>query len=110
MNALTNPQIINDKQGNPAFVVMPYDEYLQLKNIDLENGVPSEVVDIMFDKNCSAVRAWREYLNLTQAEVARKLDISQSAYSQYEASERLRKSTREKIAEALGINYQQLDI
>jgi len=55
-------------------------------------------------------RAWREHLGLTQAEVAERLGISQSAYAQQESSARLRKSSREKIAAALGITPAQLDI
>ncbi len=54
--------------------------------------------------------AWREYLGLTQAEVATRLGISQSAHAQQESSEKLRKSTREKIAAALGITDTQLDV
>ena len=46
---------------------------------------------------------------LTQADVARRLGISQSAYAQQEGSERLRKMTREKVAAALGIGAEQLD-
>ncbi|EOX4867150.1 TPA: helix-turn-helix domain-containing protein, partial [Haemophilus influenzae] len=53
--------------------------------------------------------AWREHLGLTQAEVASRLGISQAAYSQHENSQTLRKSTRIKIATALGINSAQLD-
>ncbi len=48
--------------------------------------------------------------HLTQTEVARRLGISQSAYAQQEAKEPVRKSTREKIAKALGIVPEQLAI
>lgn len=49
------------------------------------------------------IRAWHEYLQLTQADMAECLGISQSAYAQQEAVEHLRKATREKIAKALKI-------
>ena len=70
---------------------------------------PSAVVDLAFDNGWSALRAWREYLSFTQNEVAEKMGISQSAYSQHENSKVLRKSTRVKIAVALGICAEQLD-
>ncbi|WP_081376950.1 hypothetical protein [Histophilus somni] len=41
--------------------------------------------------------------------MASRLNITQSAYSQYEKSSHLRKATREKIALALGIHATQLD-
>jgi DNA-binding XRE family transcriptional regulator len=56
------------------------------------------------------IRAWREHLGLTQTEVARRLGISQSAYAQQEAKEPVRKATREKIAQALGIAPAQLAV
>lgn len=77
--------------------------------VDLENGVPSEVVDLALEHNRSALWAWREYLELTQQELAEKLGITQAAYSQHETKPSLRKSMREKIAAALGINVTQLD-
>ncbi|HBJ69634.1 MAG TPA: transcriptional regulator, partial [Alcaligenes faecalis] len=41
--------------------------------------------------------------------LAARLGISQSAYAQQESSERLRKSSLERIAAALGITPEQLD-
>nr|WP_236872379.1 helix-turn-helix transcriptional regulator [Burkholderia territorii] len=71
--------------------------------------IPHEVVSATVD-GATLLRAWREYLGLTQAEVATRLGISQSAYAQQEGSEKLRKSTREKIAAALGITDAQLGV
>ena len=56
----------------------------------------------------AAARAWREYLGLTQDEVATKMGITQSALAQIEASSKPRKATRQKLALALGINVEQL--
>ena len=113
MNALTNNiQFINNEQGQPQFVVMPYTQYLELSNtkqINTDTGVPSEVVNLVFDNNYSPAQAWREYLKLSQVEVAKKIGISQSAYSQYEKSQKLRKTTQIKIASALGISPDLLD-
>ena len=44
-----------------------------------------------------------------RTEIAKRLGISQPAYAQQENSDRLRKSSREKIAGALGILPEQLD-
>lgn len=112
MNALTNAQIINDAKGLPAFAVIPYAVYQSLLGktaIDLTDAVPSAVVDAVFDKNISALKAWREYLELTQAEVAERAGMTQSAYSQHEKAEKLRKPTREKLSVALGLTAEQLN-
>jgi len=105
MNAPTNIQIINGPDGKPAFVVIPYDEY---KKSRAEGTIPHEVVSATVD-GATPVRAWREHLRLTQAEVAERLGIAQSSYAKQEASETLRRSSIEKIATALGITFEQLD-
>jgi DNA-binding XRE family transcriptional regulator len=107
MNARTNIQIIKGLDGEPAFVVIPYDEYLAGTNAG-HGLIPHDVVSRTVDGD-TPVRAWREHLGLTQAELADRLGISQSAYAQQENSERLRKSSRQKIAGALGIVDEQLD-
>lgn len=107
MNAPTNIQIINGPDGKPAFVVIPYADYVAEHNTD-RNLIPHDVVSRTVD-GATPVRAWREHLGLTQADMADRLGISQPAYAQQEGSDRLRKSSREKIAAALGINAEQLD-
>ena len=80
-------------------MVLPYADYLQLIQqsiINLEHGVPSQVVDLIFDKDCMPAKAWREYLGMTQAQASKNLGISQSAYSQLENSLYPTLSTREK--------------
>ncbi|MDP2752638.1 MAG: helix-turn-helix transcriptional regulator [Rhodocyclaceae bacterium] len=55
------------------------------------------------------LRAWREYLGLTQAEVAERAGITQAALFQMESGEvKLRKATREKLAKAMGLTTEQL--
>ncbi len=114
MNALTNIQYINNEQGVPTFAVMPIATLNWLKqkanfSDPIETGIPESVAKLALLNDYSALRAWREHLGLTQNEVARRLGISQAAYSQHENSQTLRKSTRIKIATALGINPAQLD-
>ena len=79
------------------------------KSINAERGtIPHDVVSATVD-GATPVRAWREYLNLTPAEVAARLGISQSSYAEQEDSESLPRSSIEKIAAALGITFDQLD-
>lgn len=107
MNAPTNIQVINGPDGKPAFVVIPYDEYR--KSLTEERGlIPHEVVSATVD-GATPVRAWREYLKLTQAEVAARLGISQPSYAKQENSETLRRPTLGKIAKAFGIAVEQLE-
>lgn len=107
MNAPTNIQIINGAGGSPAFVVIPYDEYIA--NYTTGHGlIPHDVISRAVD-GATPAKAWREHLGLTQVEIAQRLGVSQSAYAQQENSTRLRKASVQKIAAALGITQQQLD-
>ncbi|QQG66329.1 helix-turn-helix domain-containing protein [Desulfobulbus oligotrophicus] len=74
-----------------------------------ESLVPNEVVNLTFDREWTPMRAWREYLGLTQAEVATRAGITQAAYAQMETVERPRMATLKKIAQALGITPDQLN-
>ena len=108
MNKPINFQTILGADGRPAFVVVPYDEFV--KNYEQANDlVPNEVVKLAFDDEMTPAKAWRTYLNLTQTEVAEHMGVTPSAYAQLEASQKLRKASREKIATALGISPGQLD-
>jgi transcriptional regulator with XRE-family HTH domain len=52
----------------------------------------------------SLIRAWREYKGLRQRDVAERLGISQSAYSQMENSDsEPRVATLQRVAAALGV-------
>lgn len=109
MNAHTDFQVIHDAQGKPLYAVVPWESFQRLVSPSLETAVPYEVANLAISQDWSALRAWREHLGLTQAEVAARLGISQSAYSQHETSATLRKNTRDKIAAALGLHPDQLD-
>ena len=107
MNVPTSIQIINDADGKPAFVVIPYTQYVaQHTDSDL---IPHDVVSRIVD-GATPVRAWREHFDLTQDEVAKRLGISQPAYAQQENVSKPRKATREKIAAAFGIKADQLEL
>jgi hypothetical protein len=88
MNTLTESvQILRDASGNPAFAVLPFTQYQALVKSPAprEPGIPADVVENAIGNRISAVRAWREHLALTQAEVARRMGITQGAYAQLEA-------------------------
>ncbi|WP_166359209.1 helix-turn-helix domain-containing protein [Pseudomonas akapageensis] len=106
-NAPTDVQIINGPDGKPAFVVIPYEQYIaQQVEADL---IPHQVVSRIVD-GATPIRAWREHLNLTQDEVAKRMGISQPAFAQQEAVNKPRRATREKIARAFGIKADQLEL
>ncbi|MGC5699564.1 helix-turn-helix transcriptional regulator [Pseudomonas sp. NFXW11] len=107
MNAPTDIQIIHGPDGKPAFVVIPYAQYVaRHQEPDL---IPHAVVSRIVD-GATPIRAWREHLQLTQDEVAKRLGISQPAFAQQESVARPRKSTRERIAAAFGIRAEQLQL
>ena len=69
--------------------------------------IPNQVISAAVDGQ-SMLQAWREYLMLTQTEMAERMGISQAGYAQIEAAKRPRKATLLKAAEALGISLEQL--
>lgn len=103
-------QII-ENGGKPLFVLVPYEEYLKTFGAETadEPVLPLEVSKIANLDGKSLVRAWREYLGLSQADVAERMEISRSAYAQMEdKSARPRMATLRKIAAALGVEWRQL--
>ena len=73
------------------------------------DAVPLEVMRLAVVDGLTLRRAWREYLGLTQAEVAGRMGITQPALSQLEAaSARPRRATLKRLAEALGVSVEQL--
>lgn len=108
-------QII-EYDGRPVFVVVPYAEYAAL--VDRVPGdahdaeeIPWEIARAALERGWSLIRAWREHLGLTQADVAARMapPITRAAYAQMEAPDaRLRPGTINRIATALGVNPAQL--
>jgi len=112
-----------EADGKPAFVVLPYAEYLALTGsppmavakqpprVPADGTIPHEVVSLMAGNDWSIVRAWREYLGVTQVEMASRLGIRQPSYAAMEApGAKTKKITRERIAVALGVQFDQIDI
>lgn len=99
--------------GKAAFAVVPYATYLRLlaarPRVPPGDAVPHEVMRLHLVDGLSLRRAWREYLQLTQAEVAARLKISQPALSQLESPRaRPRRATLARLAKALGVRAEQL--
>ncbi len=112
MNVHIDPQIIK-KDGKPAFAVIPWDEYQKLIQSQIESDesdiwFPNEVVKANV-RGEGLIKAWREYLKLTQAELAAKAGMKQSALARLESNTtKPRKSTLLKLAEAMDITVDQL--
>ena len=109
MNVRTEFQTILGEDGKPAFVVVPYNAFRRMRGGFTPGMIPNAVVGMVFDGSMSAAKAWREYLRLTQAEVAVRMGVSQAAYAQMEAARRPRKATLAKVAAALGLDVEQLE-
>ena len=108
MNARTEFQVIVGKDGKPAFVVVPYDQFRRMKGGFAHGSVPNEVVNLSFERGVSPMAAWREHFGFTQAEVAARVGITQAAYAQMERVKQPRKATLEKVASAMGLQAEQL--
>src|SRR5664279_647645 len=110
------------QSGVPAFVVLPFVDFAREHPKEAEaikaalkpwipegDGVPHAIVGKVIKEGQTYLRAWREYLGLTQTEVAKKAGITQASLSQMENGDsKLRKATREKLAAAMGISAEQL--
>lgn len=101
--------MILGEDGKPAFVVVPYAQFRRMNGGFTPGTIPNEVVGMAFDGGMAPAKAWREYLRLTQAEVAARMGVSQAAYAQMEAAKRPRKATLVKVAAALGLEIEQLN-
>lgn len=114
MSAGTKHHQIIEHEGKPLFVLVPYEEYLRLtdtppRDMDEKIYLPHDVAMAHSIDGKSLIRAWREYKKLSQKEVAERMGISQSAYSQMEKPEaNLRRTSIAKLAAALEVVPEQL--
>lgn len=87
------------------------ESYLAMTRLDLvqrTKGIPIDLVSDIVVNKVNPVFAWRNYLCLTQSELASRMGISQPALAQIENSLRPRKVTLKKAAHALGLQLGQL--
>lgn len=113
MNAPTEYQKI-EYNGKPAYILVPYEDWGRIRKlIDGQkariSGIPQEVVEAHILGNDSIIKAWREFLGLTQKDLAVRLGVSQAAVVKFERpGSRPRIATIRKIADALGLSEDQL--
>lgn len=109
MNVHTDIQIIR-QEGKPAFVVVPYQQWLEITGQqELETYIPHEVVGLQLKEDLSLIAAWRKYKGFSQQELAKKMAISQPAMAQIEKKDsKSQMRTLQKIAEVLDIDVDQL--
>lgn len=120
-------QIINDRNGQPEYAVVPYEMYLRMcaesdvdelyESIPYEADehddvtIPNEVVGIQINMDSSLLAAWRVYRGMSQKDVADKLGITQAAVSQLEsAGSKPQRRTREKLAALYDCKPEQLTL
>lgn len=100
--------------GHPAFVLVPWEEWSRIEPLlEAEKarayGIPQDVVEAHVLRDEPLIKAWRDHLGITQAELASRMGISQAAVAKFERSvARLRTATLEKIALALGVDVELL--
>ena len=107
MNAFADIQTIKGPDGEPVFVVVPYHEFMR-RFAQEDSLIPHVVVSSTVD-GASPMKAWREYLRLTQAEVAARMGVTRAAYAQVESTARPRKASIARVAAAFRITSEQLD-
>jgi ribosome-binding protein aMBF1 (putative translation factor) len=115
MKTHTDYQTI-DYDGKPAFVLVPWEEFKRVRSL-LEGdkarstGIPQEVAEAHVLRDVPIIRAWREFIGITQGELAARMGVSQAAVAKLERSDaKPRGATLKKVAEALEISVTQLDV
>jgi len=114
MSALTNNYQTIEYNGEPAFVLVPVDEFRKmrplLENEAVKGGIPHSVVRANLVDSVPMIKAWREHLGMTQDELAGKAGMSQPALAKLEKpGARPRKATIRKVAEAMGLSVDQVE-
>ena len=119
-------QIIN-QNNKPEWAVIPYNQYLKLvekaelfqdiQDFDKakaaiargeEKLIPAEVVNAILDGG-DAIKVWRKFRGLTQADLAQKIDISVPYLSQLESGKRKGSvDVLAAIAKALKVSLEEL--
>lgn len=74
------------------------------------NPLPLAVVNLKTGNDWSLIRAWREHLNITTADMAARLGVDHSIYIELERPRpRPRQIVLDRVSEALGVSPDQLD-
>ncbi|EHK63200.1 hypothetical protein KYC_27292 [Achromobacter arsenitoxydans SY8] len=111
-SATTTPRGENRKSGGA-----PGDENAAVARgatrNDLANALrhlPTAVVNLKTGNDWSLIRAWREHLNITTADMAARLGVDHSIYIELERPRpRPRQIILDRVSAALGVSPEQLD-
>ncbi len=100
--------------GKPAFVLVPFDIFRKirplLENKNIRSGIPHEVVKRNTLDDVSMIQAWREYLGISQEELAKKANMLQPEIARMECSgTNPGRPSLKKIAGAMGLTAEQLE-
>jgi DNA-binding XRE family transcriptional regulator len=122
MKTKNSVRILPDSNGEPLYVIMPYDTYVAISSrqkaapplpktvkTSRESAIPPEVARRVNQDGITLVRAWREHLGLTQKQVADRLKVTQGAYALTEKRDNPRPTTLARIARAMRLDISQLD-
>ena len=75
-----------------------------------QGHVPLAVVNLKTGNDWSLIRAWREHLNISTADMAARLGVDHSIYIELERPRpRPRQALLDRVSEALGVTPEQLD-
>ena len=85
-----------------------WDSFPHPLNLEGEEKIPSAVIDISIKKRVTLRTAWRLYRNLTQAQVAEAMGITQATVSAIEKGSKPHFSTLVKLAGLYGCMPEQL--
>jgi len=116
-----NVQII-EKDGQPEYAVLPYEEYIALTEaaemvMDIAAYDTAVVADDPLIPNAvvkrlvageSPLRVWRNYRSLTQVELAQQAGLSQQAIAKAEQTGLLHLDSAAKLAAVLDIGMDDL--
>ncbi len=104
---------ISEEAGR-RFAVVPLEQFTALVERAGEADaltLPHEVVSRHLVEGVSLLRAWREYLGRTQADLAEALGVTQGQVAQWESPDaNPRHATLKRLAEALGLHVSQLTL
>lgn len=106
MSAHTNLQII-EHGGVPAFAVLPFADYERLRQSEdgKRHTIPHAVVKMNLEQGYSLLKAWREYLGMSQAELAMKTRCTQSQIANYESEKSIpRADTLLRLSQVMGVS------
>lgn len=107
-----NHQVI-EQDGKPAFAVISWSDFEKLTGpvqVEEDGLIPHDIVERHTLYDVPLVKCWREYLGLTQSELAAKSGIPQPSIARIESGAvvNIRQLTLEKMAKAMNLEIEQL--